>query len=153
VVAIIGVLAAIALPMLLRARMSTNEASAMSTLRSIYGAQFAYASLCGRSGYAADLPTLAVPPDGALDPFLSPDLTYAATVTKSGFSVTMNAAGFPAGANDCNGTPTVGGYYASAAPLDGTTGARSFAITHAGAIYYLNGLTPPDPAESGSPIR
>ena len=49
VVAIIGIIAAIAVPGLLRARMSGNEASAIGSMRSINSAQATYsASSCAR---------------------------------------------------------------------------------------------------------
>ena len=51
-----GVIAAIAVPGLLRARMSGNEASAIGTLRAINSAQAVYATQC--NGYAPDLGTL-----------------------------------------------------------------------------------------------
>ena len=47
VVAIIGIIAAIAIPSLLRARMSANEASAIGSLRSVFSAQQNYASSAG----------------------------------------------------------------------------------------------------------
>ena len=52
VVAIIGIIAAIAVPGLLRARMSGNEASAMGSLRSINSAELSYSSATGGGGYA-----------------------------------------------------------------------------------------------------
>ena len=47
VVAIIGIIAAIAVPGLLRARMSGNEASAIGSLRAINSGQAAFSSSCG----------------------------------------------------------------------------------------------------------
>ena len=61
VVAIIGIIAAIAVPGLLRARMSGNEASAIGSLRAINSAEAAYSSATGGGGYAI---TLAVLVDG-----------------------------------------------------------------------------------------
>ena len=55
VVAIIGILAAIAIPGLLRARMAGNEASAIGSLRAINSGQAAYSSSCGQQGYASTL--------------------------------------------------------------------------------------------------
>ena len=48
VVAIIGIIAAIAIPGLLRARMSGNEASAIGSLRAINSGQAAYSSSCAQ---------------------------------------------------------------------------------------------------------
>ena len=58
VVAIIGIIAAIAVPGLLRARQSGNEASAIASMRTIGGAEATYAASCGGGGYAATLENL-----------------------------------------------------------------------------------------------
>ncbi len=53
VVAIISVIAAIAVPGLLRARMTGNETSALSSLKVTDEAQIAYTASCGNGGYAS----------------------------------------------------------------------------------------------------
>ena len=58
VVAIIGIIAANAIPGLLRARMAGNEASAIGSLRAINSSQQAFSSACGHGMYAADLTIL-----------------------------------------------------------------------------------------------
>ena len=63
VVAIIGIIAAIAVPGLLRARMSGNEVSAIGSLRAVNSAQSTYAASCGSGFYAPSLVNLATPPD------------------------------------------------------------------------------------------
>ena len=55
VVAIIGIIAAIAVPGLMRARMSGNEASAIGSLRAINSSQSTFASSCGQGNYAGTL--------------------------------------------------------------------------------------------------
>jgi prepilin-type N-terminal cleavage/methylation domain-containing protein len=50
VVAIIGIIAAIAVPGLLGARMSGNEASAMGSLRPINSAELSYSAATGGGG-------------------------------------------------------------------------------------------------------
>src|SRR5215475_8416293 len=62
VVAIIGIIAAIAVPGLLRARMAGNEASAIGSLRAINSAESTFSSSCGGNGYAPSLEVLATPP-------------------------------------------------------------------------------------------
>src|SRR6266576_2317600 len=52
VVAIIGIIAAIAVPGLLRARMAGNEASAIGSLRAVNSAELIYSMSCAR-GFAA----------------------------------------------------------------------------------------------------
>src|SRR5262245_16922771 len=92
VVAIIGIIAAIAVPGLLRARQSGNEASAIGSVRAINSAQATFAASCGGGGYATSLAALAAaPPMGV--PFISPDLMTANVAPgKSGYLVN-NAAG------------------------------------------------------------
>jgi len=62
VVAIIGIIAAIAVPGLLRARMSGNEASAIGSLRAINSSESTYSSSCGSNGYSQTLVALAKAP-------------------------------------------------------------------------------------------
>ena len=62
VVAIIGIIAAIAIPGLLRARMSGNEASAIGSMRAVNSAQSTYSSSCARGNYAQQLADLILPP-------------------------------------------------------------------------------------------
>src|SRR6058998_4354029 len=82
VVAIIGIIAAIAVPGLLRARMSGNEASAIGSMRAINTAQQNYSQQC--NGYAPVLTELK-----AAGNYLSPDMTSGATVAKSGYNITL----------------------------------------------------------------
>ena len=88
VVAIIGIMAAIAVPGLLRARMAGNEASAIGSLRTINSAQSAFSSSCAGTGYAQDLADLARPPAGSAAGFVSPDL-YGTPSTKSGYVLNL----------------------------------------------------------------
>ncbi len=137
VVAIIAILAAIAIPSLLRARMSGNEASAIGSMRAIASAQSVYSSVAARGGYANQLPRLGLFCPGDTVPFLAGDLTSAATITKSGFTINLTAAnGALAGPTDCNGNPTVRGYYATAlAASPGITGNRAFAVNTVGTVW------------------
>lgn len=52
------VVAAIAIPNLLRSRMAANEASAVGSIRSVNTAQVAYAAMYTENGFARDLATL-----------------------------------------------------------------------------------------------
>ena len=58
VVAIIAIIAAIAVPDLLRARMTTNESSAMGSLRAINSAQASYSASAAPGGFSVDLAVL-----------------------------------------------------------------------------------------------
>ena len=92
VVAIIGIIAAIAVPGLLRARISGNEASAIGSLRAVSSAQSTFSSSCGNGQYAQTLDVLGSGPSGG-SAFISPDLGAAASATKSGYVVNMTGAG------------------------------------------------------------
>ena len=92
VVAIIGIIAAIAVPGLLRARMSGNEASAIGSLRTVNSSQQAFSSSCANGFYATDMPALFLY-TSVTTPFISPDLGAAASVTKSGYVVQMTGLG------------------------------------------------------------
>ena len=71
VVAIIGIIAAIAVPGLLRARMSGNESSAIGSMRAINSAQAAFSS--SNSGtYAGTLDVLVQACAGGTQGFISP---------------------------------------------------------------------------------
>ncbi|HEX5889328.1 MAG TPA: type II secretion system protein, partial [Pyrinomonadaceae bacterium] len=58
VVAIIGIIAAIAIPSLLSSRRAANEGSAQASLRAIHSAQIVYQSTTGAGAYSGDLLTL-----------------------------------------------------------------------------------------------
>ena len=142
VVAIIGIIAAIAVPGLLRARQSGNEASAIGSVRAINSAQATFAASCGGGGYAASLTALATaPPSGV--PFISPDLATANVAPgKSGYLVNTAAGGVQvlAAAATCNTTAASNtDYLATATPVTvGTTGQRSFGSDARGTIYQDN---------------
>lgn len=145
VVAIISVIAAIAVPGLLRSRMTGNETSAIASLKAITVGEVSYSTTCGNGGYAGSLPVLYAPPGGAGEGYISPDLGQSATPMKSGYNFTLTAgAGSAAGPMDCNGTATVTSFYASAFPAAyGTTGTRSFATNASSSVWYLAGPASP----------
>ena len=161
VVAIIGIIAAIAVPGLLSARRSGNEASAIGSMRAVHGANTNFASSCGFGRYATLLTQLATAPTGGT-PFISADLGATDTVEKSGYNVTMAAGGGAAGTQAaCNG---IAGnllntsFYSTAAPVTaGSTGTRYFWIgtggtifAHTAAIAQTNGNLSPT---TGAPIQ
>ena len=145
VVAIIGIIAAIAIPGLLRARMSGNEASAIGSMRAIASGEAVYSSSAASGGYAATMTRLGFLCPNSTAPFLSADLTVAASVIKSGYTITMPAAaGAAAGPLDCNAVVSTTAYYATAVPLTlNSTGTRSFATNAQGTIFYNNTAVAP----------
>jgi prepilin-type N-terminal cleavage/methylation domain-containing protein len=144
VVAIIGIIAAIAVPGLLRARMSGNEASAIGSMRAINSAESTYSSSCGSNGYAQALDDLAKAPAGTSQGFISPDLSTNG-VTKSGYVVNLAADAAAVKvtdkANTCNAAANdaMSSYFAEGHPATvGSTGQRSFATDTRGTIYFKN---------------
>jgi type IV pilus assembly protein PilA len=144
VVAIIGIIAAIAVPGLLRARMSGNEASAIGSLRAINSAQSTYSSSCAAGGYAQTLDDLSKTPPGSSAGFVSPDIAKNGVI-KSGYTVNV-------GAGDAAFTPVVvttkaaicntpasdaySMYFAEAHPTSvGSTGQRSFGTDQRSTIF------------------
>jgi type IV pilus assembly protein PilA len=144
VVAIIGIIAAIAVPGLLRARMSGNEASAIGSMRAINSAESTYSSSCGGNGYAQSLDDLALAPPTSTQGFISPDLS-ANNVVKSGYYVNVagdtGAVTVTPKASTCNSAAAdaVSAYYAEAHPVTvGSTGQRSFGTDTRATIYFKN---------------
>jgi len=134
VVAIIGIIAAIAVPGLLRARISGNEASAIGSLRAVSSAQSTFAASCANGMYAQSLAALGTGPSGG-SAFISPDLGAAATAVKSGYSVSMTGTN-ATGAAACNGeTSLASGYHAWADPVSTSTGTRYFFTNTTGTIW------------------
>jgi len=103
VLGLIGVLSAIAFPRLLLARQSAGAASALGSLRSIASAELTFALTCGGGFYAPTLPDLGTPPPGSAEAFLSPGMTTGLTVTRSGYTVRLEATAYAGAPASCNG--------------------------------------------------
>ncbi len=108
VVAIILIIASIAIPNLLRAKMSANEAAAVGGVRTVNTAQISYNSAYPTMGYAATLAALGgtscAPPTPAGACLISSDL---ASGTKNGYTYTLSATGTPASTYQIVAAPTV----------------------------------------------
>ncbi len=119
VVAIIGIIAAIAVPNLLKSKAAANEASAISAVRNIVTSHITYSATVGSGKYAADLSVL----EGAklIDSVLG-------SGTKDGYS--FASAG------------TTNTFTITAEPLTaGTTGTRYFFSDESGVIRYNTSTT------------
>jgi type IV pilus assembly protein PilA len=151
VVAIIGIIAAIAVPGLLRARMSGNESSAIGSLRAITSGQSTFSSSCASGNYATSLLDLIEPPAGSSAGFISPDLNPANSaapvlptgVLKSGYEVDLEqgVAFVAATITSCNNAtdPIGSSYFAQAVPATvGSTGQRSFGTDQRSTIFQNN---------------
>jgi type II secretory pathway pseudopilin PulG len=145
VVAIILIIAAIAIPNFMRARMSANESSAASSIRSINTAEVSYATTYPTIGFTAlsNLGGAAVctpsPTTGCfLDNYLANSASTAPGKDGYTFTVTVGTGG--------------AAYTSDAEPLSlNQTGTRSFCSDQTGVIYYLagTGCTP----AGGAPLQ
>ena len=114
VVAIIGIIAAIAVPGLLRARMSGNESSAIGSLRAINSAQAAYSSSAASGGYSVDLRCSARPATAARASSRRTSRTASSrAATRSRWPTATGAVDV---VNDCNGTMSRSGPTAPRSP-------------------------------------
>jgi type IV pilus assembly protein PilA len=139
VVAVIGILASLAAPFLMRAKAAANEASAIGSLRAINTAESNFATTCGSGSYNVNVPSLIA------HDYLSPDMGFN---PKSGYNFALVAGdGAIAGPVDCNGDATRTGYYSTGRPSAvGQTGNRAFASSGAGTIWQdLTGVPPAEP--------
>jgi type IV pilus assembly protein PilA len=129
VVAIILIIAAIAIPNLLRARIAANESSAASSVRRIATSEVAYNSAYPTVGYSPDLASMGGPATGC-----NPSSTTACILdsvissgSKSGYQ--LAAVGFNGGAGPNNA------FVAASAPLTfNVTGFRNFCIVSDGVL-------------------
>jgi prepilin-type N-terminal cleavage/methylation domain-containing protein len=152
VVAILGVIAAIAIPGLLRSRISGNEATAIGSLRALTSAQEDYNALS--RGYAGDLANLAQPCPGMIGPFLTAGLEVNGSI-KTGYVFNLVPGnGAVAGPPDCNGNATQTTFYATATPeVFGMTGLRGFATNNSFALWQdSSGAAPTEPFAAGGTV-
>jgi type IV pilus assembly protein PilA len=147
VVAIILIIAAIAIPNLLRSRMAANEASAVGSLRTINTAEVTYSTTYPNVGFSLNLANL-----GGAAPCVNAtpitacliDDVLSVTAVKSGYN-------FIAAGNNGGGAGVINIVYASSAKPSavGQSGQRAFCSDQSGVIRYnATGLAclPNDPA-------
>jgi type IV pilus assembly protein PilA len=129
VVAIIGIIAAIAIPNLLASRRAANEGSAQSSIRTIHSSQATYQSTAGNGAFASTLAQLNG--QNLIDGVL-------ASGSKSGYSFAVV---------DVSGTGATAQFGATAVPSTTSgvsqTGTRRFAITQTGVLRGDTTLTAP----------
>jgi type IV pilus assembly protein PilA len=145
VVAIILIIAAIAIPNLLRARIAANESSAASSVRSIATAEVTYNATYPSLGYAAALANLGGPASACTPSSVTACLidTVLTAGVKSGYA--FKATGCPSGSG------IYVSFVASAAPSAfNQTGVRNFCIITDGVLRsnpgVSGGLPAPDVA-------
>jgi prepilin-type N-terminal cleavage/methylation domain-containing protein len=158
VVTLIGILASIAIPGLIRARAAAMEVSTIASLRAIHSAQAVYLSTCGAGFYAPSIPWLATKPTTGGLPFIGPEFA-ADTTDRQGyrirFSLGTRAATAPKTCNGLAGGLAANTYFIGADLLVANSGvvSRYFGVNQAGVVYqstkrvvpFYSG-TPPAPA-------
>ena len=128
VVAIIGIIAAIAIPNLLASRRAANEGSAQSSLRTIHSSEATYQATAGNGNYAvlADLQAQSL-----IDPVLG-------TGQKSGYAFESNIVDAVIGTSAAS-------FYATAEPVTKSgvsqSGTRNFCIAEVGVMRGASGVT------------
>ena len=125
VVAIILIIAAIAIPNLIKSKMAANEASAVGSVRTINTSEVAYANACPNLGFTVvlnNMGTAATCPgaQNLLDPQLS-------TGTKSGYSFALGGG---------SGATPETTYSVTATPLSTSSGTRGFFSDQTGVIRF-----------------
>jgi type IV pilus assembly protein PilA len=146
VVAIIGIIAAMAIPSLLRARVSANEAATIGDIRALISAQAAYQSV--NSGYydsklscLNDPATNCIPSYPAIAPtFL--DSQLASQNTKSGYNRTFSSGAVANNIATASATSTAAYAYDATPVVVGQTGVRGFAADSSGRICFTTAGTP-----------
>ena len=122
VVAVIGIIAAIAIPNLLASRRSANEGSAQSSIRTIHSAQATYQATAGAGAFGSLANLMG-------ERLVDSVLGQADATAKSGFMFNIV---------DISGTGSAAQYGAYGVPATttgvGQTGTRRFAMTHVGVL-------------------
>jgi prepilin-type N-terminal cleavage/methylation domain-containing protein len=122
VVAIILIIAAIAIPNLIKSKMAANESSAVGSLRTITTANIAYSTACPSIGFAATLAELQV---GATCPAAANEIDNTlSTGKKSGYSFLNYTV---------TGTPATQ-FSVNADPQTTSSGTRHFFVDESGVI-------------------
>ena len=139
VVAIILIIAAIAIPNLLRARMAANESAAASSIRTINTAEVSYITAYPTTGYAA-LAALG----GSATACTTPDNTKACLIddvlATNGSGKGKGGFNFASATSGANNTL----YSATAAPVTvGSTGQRSFCSVEDAVVRFDSSGTKP----------
>ena len=145
VVAIIGIIAAIAIPSLLRARVSANESATLGDIRTLISAQAAYQS--ANSGfYDSNLACLTQPSVGCIPsyPSIAPtflDSQLASQNSKSGYNRSFSFGLTTTNVPTASTTSTSVYAYDATPVVVGQTGVRGFAADSSGRICFTTAGT------------
>jgi prepilin-type N-terminal cleavage/methylation domain-containing protein len=139
VVAIIGIIAAIAIPNLLASRRAANEASAISAVRTLSSAEESYRSTYGGGAIFTDLNGLRT------KLMVDKELGTATTVTNAKSGYIYSVITFDGGTGFCAG----------AAPTTANVGSRNFSSDTPGVLYVhpFDAANPPTSTTGGIPLN
>jgi len=142
VVAIIGIIAAIAIPSLLRARVSANEAATIGDIRTVISAQAAYQSANG-GWYEGTFTCLNGPFTGCIPAYPTNAPTFldsqlASLQSKSGYDRSFLGGQTPGSVNTAisSGSATTSYVYWATPTSGGQTGVRGFAGDSSGILCF-----------------
>jgi prepilin-type N-terminal cleavage/methylation domain-containing protein len=152
VIAVVAIVSSLAVMGTRQARVRSAETAAVSALRTINQAQFVYMQSCGKQSYAPTLVSLGTPPPGTDSAFLSPDLTQADPLQKSGYVFQMGGTANPDPVETCTGAAPLASYYLTADPMNpGHSGVRSFGTNADRVIFGDIATYTGNMPESGAP--
>ena len=148
VVAIVGIISAIAMAGYSIARVRAGEGAAVSALQAINHAQFAFSQSCGNQRFAPTLAALGTPMPTTGQPFLSPDLARGDPdkipgdpVAKSGYSIAMIGTPATDDVRTCTGGTPVSDYAVTADPLRPGISGDKFFGTNADRVIFSDVVT------------
>ena len=136
VVAIILIIAAIAIPNLLRSRIAANEASAVGSVRTINTSEVTYASTYSDIGYSSDLASLGPGTSTCTASVSSTAACLIDSVLAGATASTTPKSGFFFTYTDTTGTPSIIYTLAADPAVRGQTGQRSFFSDQSGVIRF-----------------
>src|SRR5262249_13120830 len=144
VVAIILIIAAIAIPNLLRAKIAANESSAANSVRKIATAEVTYSTAFPTVGYAAALSDLGGPAVGC-----TPAQASACIIDNTLSSGTKSGYQFVAVGSASAGATINNEFVTGSAPLNfNITGVRNFCVVTDGVLRIDPGTATPPPANT-----
>lgn len=134
---IFPIIAAIAFPSLLKARITANESVAAATVRTVSTAESTYVTTYPQSGFAPDLATLGSGSGGTCVPSATSACILDATLScssnwciKDGYKFNVTA----------TGSPTPNEFVVTATPVSSGTGRKSYCSTSDSIVRFQNGL-------------
>jgi type IV pilus assembly protein PilA len=155
VVAIIGIVAAIAIPSLLRARVSANEAATIGDIRTVISSQSAYQSSNG-GFYEGKLTCLVKPSGGCIPSYPTSAPTFldsqiAAFTVKTGYTRSFISGPVPAPLPASSSPSSTIGFTYFGTPLAaGQSGVRGFGGDSSGLVCYTPSGTAPAVLANGT---